>query len=213
MSEGFAARQQSYERLVAKVRAGGVLKPSEITAMERFEAELAELTAKGVPASLATPEEAAAYCGYSVRTIYTAVKAGKLARRSDGGFDRYELDRYLAAKGRTPVLPDDDDDAGEPDSPSSAAEDRRWRSARADREELLVQKLRGEVLALAEVERQWTARAYEYRNSLLLLSRRCGHLIAAAAGCETRLVTEIIDAEVRALLGSLCRKIEMREET
>ena len=208
MSSGFAARQQSYDRLVEKVQQGHVLKPAEITAMERFEAELA---ARGVPESFSGPDDVAVYCGYSVRTIYTAIKVGKLVRRSDGGFDRAEVDRYLAEKGRTPaVAGDDDDDA--PAGPSAAAEDRRWRSARADREELLVRRMRGELLERAEAERQWTARAYEYRNSLLLLSRRCAHLIAAAAGCETKLVTEIIDAEVRTLLGALSRKIEIREE-
>lgn len=207
---GFLARQASYDLLVAKVEDGRSLSPSELTAMHRFETELKDL-GMDLPDVFGTPDAVAEYSGYKVRTIYSAVKSGHLPRLADGGFDRGDVDHWLAKKKRLPVIQgvggDDGDVSGRP--PTASDEEKRYRSARADREELLVARLRRKLVEVEDVERQFTARAYEFRTSLLLLSRRCGHKIAAAAGIEAKVVNGILDSEARELLASLSRKVRL----
>ena len=211
MTSGFSARQESYDRLVKKVTEGGTLSPTELTAMTRFEKEL---ESRGLVASFATPDEVATYTGYSVRTIYSAIKSGKLIRQSDGSFSRADIDDYLASKGRRPVVAGDEDPQDDEPTPGSSAarEETRYRKARADREELIVGKLRGELLERSEVEHQFTARAHEYKTSLLLLSRRCAHRIAVVAGVDSKVVAGILDEEALLLLKTLSRKLEIRDD-
>lgn len=210
---GFETRKKSYDLLVDKVGMGKSLTASELTAMSKFEEELKQ-SGRDLPDSFATPAEVADYSGYKSRTIYNAVKQGKLTRLSDGSFLRADVDTYLASKGRLPqVKPDVEEiEDAKPVSGSTAFEERRYRKARADREELIVARLQGELVAYDEVVRQFTNRAHEYKTSLLLLSRRCAHKIAAVAGVESRIISEILDEEAKLVLKSLSRKVELHDD-
>lgn len=213
---GFAARRKSYDLLVQKVEAGSSLNVSELTAMTRFEEEL-DRSGMDIPDTFATPDEVAEYTGYKVRTIYNAVKKGNLARLADSSFSREEVDRYLATKGRLPQVASWSATGGEneddmPENGGARYEETRYRKARADKEELLVAKLQGKQVDVSEVNRQFTIRAHEYKTSLLLLSRRCAHLIAAAAGVEIGVVADILDSEAVILLKALSRKVELNDD-
>ena len=70
-------------------------------------------------------------------------------------------------------------------------------------------RLQGELVSFDEVIRQFTNRAHEYKTSLLLLSRRCAHKIAAEAGVQSRVISEILDEEAKLILKSLSRKVEL----
>lgn len=209
---GLAARRKSYDLLMEKADSGELLSSAEITIMLRFEAEL-KSSGRDLATVFINLDQVAEYTGYKVRTIYNWVQNGKLARLADNTIERVAVDALLKSKGRLPQVPAyNGAEEGEGDLPgplSARQEETRFRKARADREELLVSQLRGEVVEVSEVERQFTMRAHEYKTTLLLLSRRCAHKIAAAAGIESKEVTHILDKEVKELLAKLCRKVRV----
>lgn len=211
--EGLMARQRSYQILVDKVKGGATLTASELSSMARFEKEL-EKSGLDLPVYLSSVEEVVQYSGYKARSIYAAVKDGELARLADGRFHRQDVDLWLEKKGKRPVVPidkDDDEDEGEVAGDGklykASAEEGKYRHFKARREEIIVQRLEGELLPREEVERMFLERVHEFRTSLLLLSRRVAHQVAAEAGIDSRRVEEILDREARELLKSLSRKV------
>jgi predicted DNA-binding transcriptional regulator AlpA len=215
--KGLATRQKSYDLLLAKVEGGQSLTPTEITSMTRFEAELAA-AGLDVPDNFVAIAQVEHYTGYKSRTIYNAVKSGDLFRKSDNSFARADIDAWLRVKGRQPnigknlvdELQDEDDENSSADQKfSSKNEEAKFRHFRARREQILVQQLEGQLLPRQLVEEQQISRAHEFKTAILLLSRRVAHRIAAVAGVDTRLVTEIMDEEGKQLLSALCRKIDL----
>lgn len=212
--EGFAARQRSYQILLDKVKGGATLTASELSAMARFEKEVAK-SGLDLPVYLETVDEVVKYSGYKTRSIYTAVKDGELARLGDGRFSREAVDLWLEKKGKRPVVfvdkGDDEDGEGEVAGDGklykASAEEGKYRHFKARREEIIVQRLEGELLPREEVERMFLDRVHEFRTALLLFSRRVAHQIAAEAGIDSRRVEEILDKEARELLKSLSRKV------
>jgi len=208
--QGLETRKQAYELLVAKVRQGRSLTPSELSSMARLEAELVD-SGLDTPESFASVKEVAEFSGYSVRTVYAAVQAGELRRLSDESFDFIDVSSWLEGKKRRPVAAAAAEDAGVEELPEgeyrSKDEEAKYRHFRARREEIIVRKLLHELVPIAEVNRQNVRRVHEFKTSLLLLSRSIDYKIAAAVGVESALVREIVDAEVLELLRSLSRKV------
>jgi len=216
LDQGFAARKKSYDLLVAKVASGKTLSANEISAMTRFEKELVG-SGLDMPTYLDTIEEVEVYTGYKARTIYAAIKSGDLPRLSDNRFLVEAVDAFLTKKGKRPQIrledgeqagSDDDDggDAGETQYKASN-EEAKYRHFRAKREEIIVLRLKGELIDREEVNRAFVNRIHEFRTSLLLLNRRVSHKIAEISGIESRQVDEILDAEVKYLLKTLSRKV------
>lgn len=217
MNIGFEARQKSYQMLVKKVKGGSSLTPTELTTMMRFEEELKQSGQQMLPDAFTAMDKMEQYTGYKARTIYKAVEDGKLVRLSDGSFDRDDVDSWLRSKGKdpqplvnTPILEQDLDDLDDK-APSfnSKTEEAKFRHFRAREKELLVKRLEGELLPRDVILAQQVTRAHEFKTSLLLLGRRVSHKIAAVAGIESKVVDTILDEEVKLLLASLCRKVEL----
>jgi len=216
LDQGFAARKASYDLLLQKVEGGKALTANEVSAMTRFEKELVR-SGLDMPLHLDGIEDVEAYTGYKARTIYAAIKSGALPRLFDGRFLVAEVDAFLAAKGKRPQVRvmdsddgdnDDDGDSGETGH-NARQEEAKYRHFRARREEIIVKRLEGELISRDDLTRAWVARMHEFRTALLLLNRRVSYKIAVLAGIETKQVDEILDAEARALLTSMSRKVTL----
>lgn len=88
----------------------------------------------------------------------------------------------------------------------------RYRAARNKREEFIIRQLEGQLLSKEEVERAFTARAYELARSLLLLSRRVAHRVAAAYEKQTKEVVTIIDEEAFHFLNGYSRPADIENK-
>lgn len=127
---------------------------------------------------------------------------------ADGSYVVEKVDawrRQRASNSRrrsTAILPRD---VGAPAlAPSS--EDKRWateyRKAKALREVLLLQELRGQVIEIDKVEDLLVARALELRRSLLALGRR---LAPVLVGKDVRALQAAIDEETSRILEHYAR--------
>lgn len=219
LDQGFAARKKSYETLVAKANGGKALTANEISAMSRFEKELAA-AGLDMPTYLNTIEEVEAYTGYKSRTIYAAIESGALPRLSDKRFLVTAVDEFLAAKGKRPqvrLLDADrnEDDEENPDDGEVGAkykpreEEAKYRHFRAKREEIIVRRLQGELIEREAMIREFVVRIHEFRTGLLLLKGRVSHKIAKVAKVEIHVIDEILDADAKALLKALSRKVRI----
>jgi len=205
--QGLETRKESYDLLVAKVKSGVSLTPTELSSMARLEAEFAD-SGMDSPDGFASVKEVADYTGYSTRTVHAAVQSGELKRLSDNSFDFIDVSEWMDKKGRKLMPPRSGKEGDElACGYDPRNEEARYRFFRAEREEILVKKLRGELLPRDEVERQNVRRVHEFKTSLLLLSRRIDYRIAAACGMEIADVKEIIDMEGLSLLKTLSRKV------
>jgi hypothetical protein len=215
--QGLDARRKSYELLVAKANDGRVLTAGEISAMSRFEKELAA-AGLDLPKYLDSIEEVEAYTGYKSRTIYKAIETGELDRLADNRFLVAAVDDFLAAKGKRPqvrMADGDQDDGADPDEEGGSTkyhagnEEAKYRHFRAKREQIIVKRLEGELIDREEMIREFVVRIHEFRTALLLLKGRVSHKIAKVAKIETSLIDEILDADARELLRTLSRKVRI----
>lgn len=217
LDQGIAARRKSYELLVAKANDGKALTAGEISAMSRFEKELAA-AGLDLPKYLDTIEEVEAYTGYKSRTIYGAIKSGDLPRLADLRFLVEDVDVFLAAKGKRPQVrcSDDDlddgadaDDTGDSPKYHAATEEAKYRHFRAKREQIIVKRLEGELIDLETANREFVNRIHEFRTGLLLLRHRVSHKIAEIAQVEVKQIDDILDADAKVLLAALSRKVRI----
>jgi hypothetical protein len=215
LDQGLAARRKSYELLVAKANDGKALTAGEISAMSRFEKELAA-AGLDLPKYLDSIEEVEAYTGYKSRTIYKAIETGELARLADNRFLVAAVDDFLAAKGKRPQVrmvdgdqDDDPDDGGDGTKYHAGNEEAKYRHFRAKREQIIVKRLEGELIDLETANREFVNRIHEFRTGLLMLRHRVSHKIAEIAKVEVRVIDEILDADAKALLTALSRKVRI----
>jgi phage terminase Nu1 subunit (DNA packaging protein) len=75
-----------------------------------------------------------------------------------------------------------------------------YRKYRAEKEKILVDKLRGSVIPVTEVEEKFANRIYALKSALLILSRRIGARLAATVDKKQSEVVQIIDEEVYGFL-------------
>lgn len=206
--QGFEARRLNHLTLVKKVQGGEVLSPSEQATMIAFERELKK-SGRNLSGILPSVEAVEEYSGFKQRTIYAAVKDEKLTRQSDGSFLQEDVDQWLSSKNRLPKITPGNNSDDDKDKGAAAKEELRYRTARADHEELKVAKLKGEQIEVAEAQRNFVARSHEFSAAMTLFSRRCAHKIGRVAGIPHKEVAEILDAECVALLKTLSRKVEI----
>ncbi|MHC1744882.1 MAG: hypothetical protein AB9873_17900 [Syntrophobacteraceae bacterium] len=148
--------------------------------------------------------DAAAYCGFSRRTLSWHLKRGNLRQNPNGTFDRAELDRFLASKGRKKKV--DPGNGGSSDELDLATQkelaDLRWRLARATREEMLVEQIKEHLISRDEIARCWAARVAEVTAGLNALSERLPPLLV---GKDHQAMREIIAVEVHNLRDRYAR--------
>ena len=126
-----------------------------------------------------------------------------LPKNKDGGYDlpacvQWVIDRLESQR------PSKEDGEGQ-----------RWLSEFRKERTLITrlerERLEGRLISVEEVERKFTNRCYEFRNTLLLLPRRVAHRIAAKSKKQLREVEAILDEEVRTYLMNYARPIELDE--
>ena len=202
--------KKQLDTLRKKVADGEVLSAKELRSYARLEADLAD--AKQEDVVFRSSADVAEYSGYAKRTVRDAVSKGHLPRQPDKTYLQSDVDTWLAARGKKPKKCSSDGDSktsGQQELWDRSKEEANYRHWRAVREKLLVKSLQGELLPRDEVYRLFVTRAHEYKTSLLLLSRRIGHKIAAESGMESTEVNKIIDAEVVDLLSQMARPFDI----
>lgn len=199
--------RQQYDMLKQKAESGKVLSVKELASFSKLEKELAGELGSQVFEDIKELEK---YTGYARQTIYDAVGKGELIRQTDKTFLQDDVDVWLSAKGRKPKQLGLETVTSDVDNGDREKAETDYRKYRAEREQLLVEKMRGEMLPKEEVERQWVNRAIEFRTTLLLLSRRVSHKIASETGVDIKVVDEILDKEAVEILKSLTRPLELQ---
>jgi hypothetical protein len=181
-----AKQEAAWQEMQQRIAAGEKLKRAELKVYH-------ELERRRDPDVIHGYAEAAEYCGMSKRTLSYHLGRGKFKQNADGTFDKKELNRFLAeSKDRRRKSPEEADLAKKKD-----AADLRYRNARARREEMLVEQMKGNLASRKEVYDQWAARLRELVSGLYAFADRLSGLIV---GKSREDVHEIIRAEVRLLL-------------
>ena len=86
--------------------------------------------------------------------------------------------------------------------------DLRWRLAKARREEMLVEQLKGQLVPVRWVEEEFGKRAEVLAKALWMLSRRIAHKVAMKSKKTMNEVVGIIDREVRGMMEVYSRPLE-----
>lgn len=179
---------QDFERRIA---AGEKLKRSELAAYHELEKkrDKGEVVHGG--------QDAAKYCGTSKRILSYHIARGSLRQNPDGTFDKAELDRWLASRDRREKGPE----VKKYDASQRKA-DLRYREARADREEMLVEQMKDNLASRKEIEAEWSGRVLEITSGLEALIDRLPGLLVGKSRDEIRAV---LKEEVRTLRENYSR--------
>lgn len=196
LSNGQNAKLVLYQTLTKRINDGEHLNAQEI---KRFQ-ELHDEFSRGRDESeiCKTIADAARYADVNERRIRYAMreaKRNKLRQNADGTFDKSEIDRWLAHS-----KPADPGGKKKKDDP-----DRRYREARAREKELIVRRLRGELIPRDEVVELFAARMHEFSKALQLLARRVSLRVAAKSKKQYQEVFDIIESECNAILRTYGR--------
>jgi len=194
------AKHKLLADLVSRVAAGEVLKGTEYGILTRLENELMRAE-PGEEKVLF--EGACVILGCSKRTLHMRMKRGEIIQQPDGTFRKSELEAYkekhLALK--QGIVGEDLRKA-----------ELRYRQWKAEREELIVKQMKGQLIPIEEVERQFTLRAYELTRGLLFLSRRIAHDLAGSSKKKLKDCIEKIDGEVYLLLDRYSRAMAIGDD-
>jgi hypothetical protein len=147
-------------------------------------------------------DDAADYCGFSKRTLSWHLKRGNLRQNPNGTFDRAELDRFLASKGRKKKSRGESALDELDYATRKELADLRWRLARATREEMLVEQIKENHISRDEIARCWAARVAEVTAGINALSERLPPLLV---GKDHQAMREIIAVEVHNLRDRYAR--------
>jgi hypothetical protein len=151
------------------------------------EAEIAALGAPGITAA-----ELGVYLGLTPARVNGLARDGRIPRRDDGTFNpKAAIHAYVQSvrtRGSTLAA-----------NPELNAEKVRLARAAADKTELQNARARGELLAAADVEREWATILRDVRAALLALPSRA----ASRLGHLTPHDVATLDREVRAVLEEL----------
>jgi len=184
LQAGQLAKVKIYQQLLTKISRGEDLKPSEIKNLHRLEKEI-EIEARGdieTDGLIMSDEEASIYLGVSKRTVSWHKTRGNLKQNSDGTFDRKELDRFMEDRGNDGGKKSTLKDLME----KKEAADLRWKLAKAVREEMLNDKLKGELFTKGEIMQGWCSRVSAVTAGLEALADRMPPLLVGKKRNEMR---------------------------
>lgn len=202
LSEAENAKLVLYQDFINRINAGEKLNAQEIKRFE--ELDLYFKRARDETEICKTVMDAARYLGVGERKIRYAVKEAKrnkLRQNNDGTFDKSELDRWFAVGGAK-------DARKAAEKKGHVEAERKYRELRAEEKELIVRRLRGELIPREEVERLLTARAHEFAKALQLLARRISFRCAAKSKKQYQEVFDIIESEINAILATYSRPVD-----
>jgi|WetSurMetagenome_2_1015567.scaffolds.fasta_scaffold15333_3 hypothetical protein len=191
LEAGAAASQKMYQALLMRIKAGEPLKRSEYRLFKELERDIEGPTGAEKVEGFGA---AAEYCGVSKRTISYHLKRGSLKQNADGTFDHAVLDEWLAKYGRKKA----DKDLAQ----RRLLADLHYRLARAEREQILVKQLKGELFHADEISEAWAFRLTEFTAALQSLIDR---LPAQLVDRERGEIQEIIETEIYQIRERLSR--------
>jgi len=184
LQAGQLAKVKIYQQLLTKISRGEDLKPSEIKNLHRLEKEI-EIEARGdieKDGLIMSDEEASIYLGVSKRTVSWHKTRGNLTQNPDGTFDRKELDRFMEGRGNDGGKKSTLKDLME----KKEAADLRWKIAKAEREEMLNAKLKGELFTKDEIMQGWCSRVSAVTAGLEAFADRMPPLLVGKKRNEMR---------------------------
>lgn len=189
------ARKKMFATLMKRINEGGRLTATEIKFMREYNEEAKREAGEKESAIIINASEAAEVAGRSIQGVKRAVTEKKLKQQPDGTFLRVDVEKW-AGKAKPPTDIDDE-------------------IKRLKRDILKTKRdvLRGKLVSRDEMIRQFTARCYEFRSSLLHLSRRIGAKLAEKSKKTLTEVQRIVDTESRDILERYSRPIEINPET
>jgi len=175
------ARVRQFKNLLEKIKNGRAT-AADMKAFRDLERDLStedeEQTSAPVPAKLTGPE-AQEYLGISRRMLSYHTTKGNLKQNADGTFDRAELERWgekYRRKSNRP-MPSSGDTPGTVGEQKDLA-DLRYKTARAEREELVTAQLKGTLLEKGDVEAALSEIIMTTKRAFLLLPHQAPTLLA-----------------------------------
>ena len=188
LSIGASAKVKLYHQFLQRISQGVTLRPSEHKYFRQLESELEEKS--GIQPSekgniIISMDDAAAYCGTSKKTISVNIKRGRIKQNSDGTFSKTELDKYLAGFGRESKSAKSETIKGQQEKAEL-----RFRLARAKREEMIVNQMKGNLASWKEIHEEWAARVRAVAAGLNTMPDRLPPLIVGKSRDEIRAILQ-----------------------
>lgn len=185
LSVGAAAKVKLYHSYLSRIGRGETLRPSEVKHFRQIESELEDLSSSNSGKIIISMDDAAAYVGCSRKTISVNIKRGRLKQNADGTFSRAELDKFLSGYGRHGP-------SAESESMRARQEkaELRYRLARARREEMLVENMKGNLAEWSTIRAEWAARVRAVAAGLNAMPDRLPPLIVGKSRDEIRAILQ-----------------------
>jgi hypothetical protein len=196
---GQLAKLKLYNNFSRRIADGDKLGPTELklfNQLDRYFTGGHGAEDEGPPDIFDTFDDAVTYLGVSKRTLSVHIKKGTLRQEPDGTFLKSELDKYLESYGRKTKENGEQD----PIEIQIKKADLRWREARAIREEMLTEQIRGTLINRDEVNDEWASALSTVRHGLDIFSDRLPPLLKNKSQIQ---MYEIISQEVWELLDAL----------
>jgi hypothetical protein len=197
---GQIAKLKVYKDFISRIGQGEKLSPTELKTFHQMEREIENISSsengngeveQGV--LISSFAKAAEYCGVSARTISYHVKRGNIKQNTDGTFERSVLDGYLKRTGRRSGA---DGGLGTRTEQKKEKAELRFRVARARREEMLVDQLKGNLMSQKEVAVEWGKRVNNVTSALENLADRLSPMLEGKRRSE---INKILKIEIHLL--------------
>jgi len=203
LSFGKSATAKTYQSLLQKIAAGKVLTAAELKAKKSLEAELEAQQAKTETGKSAKKKKAivttATLCGIfgifpSQISIWKRDEDAGIAEIDRNRWDANAFLEWWLENKYNPIDPND---------PDAREYHNRWEKARAEKIELQVAMLKGEVMPKDEIHREWAARMAIIINGLTVYQDRLPPLLEGKTKGEMR---AIIKGENHRLRDWYCKQ-------
>ena len=186
------------KNLLEKIKDEKPLAAHEVKLLKEFEQELKAQQAGTGRRILSTQTLLSKYLRKSYRSVSYYKNQG-MPVNPDGTYDLDAIDAWFEARDKKGI----GQPHGErPESGDKSGWEAVYKEMKARIAELELKKLKGELISLDEVRRQWVNRIIEVKTALLSLPRKIPPLLE---GKEKRDMEAIIESEVRFILERFAR--------
>ena len=193
-----SAKSVVLKNLLKKIKDAEPLAAHEVKLLKDFETELKARQSGTGRRIISTQKQLAEYLGRSERTISYYKNQG-MPVSPDGTYDLDAIDVWIEARNKKGI----GQPHGErPDSGDKSGWEAVLKEMKAQIAELELKKLKGELISLDDVRRQWVNRIIEVKTALLSLPRKIPPLLE---GKEKRDMEAILEQEVRFILERFSR--------
>lgn len=192
------AKKSVFIQILNKVNDKETLTAHELKTLKEFEAEFRAKQDGTGRRIVGTQKEVAEYLGRAERTIAYYKNQGMPAN-PDGTYDLDAIDAWVESRNSKGT---GQPHGKHPDSGDKSGWEAIYKEMKARLAEMELNKLKGELISLDEVKRQWIGRIVEVKAALLSLPRKLPPLLE---GKEKRDIEAILDSEVRFILERFSR--------